>query len=401
MWPVSGGRAVGASGRPAVAAGAPDTEPVNDLVDWDLAAATAARLSGRGPQPGWTDVADAVHGLRRASQESREHVARVARLPLPSDDDGAPPAEVVDRGQWARRNVEALRVVASPLLEAVTARRDGPPDPLSALVGPKVAAAEVGGLLALMSSRVLGQYELFRPRLPDGTRDVGRLLLVAPNIAAAVDALEVPAQPFRLWVCLHEEAHRQQFAAVGWLGEHVEHLLGEFVAAGDLDASALVGRLRAGVAAAVRGLRAGPDDVADRAPSAGLLDAVQTPAQREVLARVQALMSVVEGHAEWVMDVVGPEVVEDLDLIRARFEERRRRGAGPLDVLLRRLLGLEAKMQQYRQGKAFVSAVVDAAGVDAFNRVWTSPETLPSPAEVLDPDAWVARVVGPRALPAA
>ena len=377
-----------------------DTAPVADLVDWDLAASAAARLAGRGPQPSWTDAADTVQGLRDASLEARGHVARVARLPLPDDDADAPAAEVVDRGEWARRNVAAMRVASDPLLRAVTARRKGPPDPLTALVGPKVTGAEVGGLLALLSTRVLGQYELFRPRRPDGSRDVGRLLLVAPNIVAAHEALDVDAAPFRLWVCLHEEAHRQQFAAVPWLADHVEALLEEFVAAGDLDASALLGRLRSGLASVARGLRGGDDD-ARVTGAGGLLDLVQTPEQRQVLARVQALMSLVEGHAEWVMDVVGPEVVDDLPTIRRRFEERRRKGGGPLDLVLRRLLGLEAKMRQYQQGRAFVSTVVDEVGVDAFNTVWTSPETLPTPAEVLDPGAWVARVVGGRALPAA
>ena len=79
--------------------------------------------------------------------------------------------------------------------------------------------------------------------------------------------------------------------------------------------------------------------------------------------------------------------------IRERFTKRRK-GAGAADRLLRRLLGLEAKMRQYRDGAVFVREVQDKVGVDGFNAVWTSPETLPTALEITDPAAWVRRVHG-------
>ncbi len=105
-------------------------------------------------------------------------------------------------------------------------------------------------------------------------------------------------------------------------------------------------------------------------------------------------MSLLEGHADYVMDGVGPGVVPTVEKIRAAFQERRTSARG-LDALLRKLLGMEAKLRQYRDGEKFVRGVVDAVGMDGFNEVWSTPETLPSMAEVHDPDAWVARVHGP------
>jgi putative hydrolase len=85
-------------------------------------------------------------------------------------------------------------------------------------------------------------------------------------------------------------------------------------------------------------------------------------------------------------------VIPTVATIRARFNKRRK-GAGSLDRILRRLLGLDAKMAQYRDGAKFVRAVVDKAGMAEFNAVWDRSENLPSKAEISDPAAWIARVL--------
>ena len=187
---------------------------------------------------------------------------------------------------------------------------------------------------------MLGQYEVFLPP-QDGVPVTGRLSLVAPNIVETERALDVDPRDFRLWVCLHEQTHRLQFTAVPWLEGYVTASLGELVGDGDLDPSALLERLKglgSGLADAVRGKGA-----------LSVVELLQTPRQREVLARVQAFMSLVEGHAEYVMDAAGPQVIPSLDTIRARFDERRK-GSSRLDRLLRAALGMDLKMQQYAEG---------------------------------------------------
>jgi len=126
---------------------------------------------------------------------------------------------------------------------------------------------------------------------------------------------------------------------------------------------------------------------------AGLLDLFATPAQREVIDRVTGVMSLLEGHADVVMDGVGPEVIPSVAQIRKRFNQRRK-GTGSLDRIARRLLGLDAKMAQYRNGAAFVRDVVDKVGMDGLNAVWAEPAHLPSKDEIADPLSWVRRVHG-------
>ncbi len=121
-----------------------------------------------------------------------------------------------------------------------------------------------------------------------------------------------------------------------------------------------------------------------------ILDLVQTPAQRVIVDKITAVMSLLEGHADVVMDGVGPAVIPSIERIRQKFDVRRQ-GQG-FDKIIRRLLGLDAKMRQYRDGAEFCRQVIAAVGMPGLNEVWTSPETLPSRAEIAAPAAWLARV---------
>jgi len=366
----------------------PAPAPVDLLVDWELAARTAAVIGRPGPQIPPEQAAAVVAELRAAASVAGGHVARVTTLIAPPGDG----VLVVDRAGWAKANSIAFRSLLAPVVAEVFERRGNKLPGMGlggglgsglgaglAAVGSRVTGAEVGSLLGVLSSRVLGQYDPF-----SGTP--GRLLLVAPNVVQVETELGVPTSDFRLWVCLHEETHRVQFTAVPWLAEHligeIRGLVGELM----LEPAQLAERLG-------EALKSVPDLVRGTGSASPLLDAVQTPEQRARLARLTAVMSLLEGHADVVMDVVGPQVVPSVATIRDRFDQRRS-GRGVIDQILRRLLGLEAKMRQYADGARFVRAVMQQVGNEGFNAVWTSPNTLPQPAEIADPAAWVRRIHG-------
>jgi coenzyme F420 biosynthesis associated uncharacterized protein len=385
----------------------------SEMVDWNLAVATATRLVRPGPEVSRDEARAIVSELRGHAQESETHVRAFTRMF--GDDAPAPhgtPVLIVDRPGWVRANVAGFREVLKPLLGKMQARRPGGPGgAVLGTVGGKVTGVEVGMLLSFLSSRVLGQYETFAPptrELPagpvkpePGASRAGRLLLVAPNIVHVERELDVDPHDFRLWVCLHEETHRTQFSAVPWLRDHIEGEIQSFLGETELDASTVIERVREAVQSFTgNGSNGNGTGTAEKAASddegaaegRSLVDLVQTPTQREILARVTAVMSLLEGHADYVMDGVGPEVVPTVAEIREKFSQRRASGAGRLDQALRRLLGLDAKLRQYRDGERFVRAVVDEVGMDGFNRVWTSPNTLPTKTEIAKPADWVARV---------
>ncbi|MFG2997303.1 zinc-dependent metalloprotease [Streptomyces sp. NPDC048340] len=363
-----------------------------EMVDWNLAVATATRLVRPGPEVSRDEARAVVAELRRHARTSERHVREFTRM-LP-ENSGVPdtPVLVVDRAGWVKANVAGFRELLAPLLGKMQERRAGTPGAaVLGAVGGKVTGVELGMLLSFLASRVLGQYETFAPvtrDLPGSPAGGGRLLLVAPNIVHVERELGVDPHDFRLWVCLHEETHRTQFTAVPWLREHLEGEIQTFLGATEVDPMTVLERLRE-AAQSFAGAR--PD--AERGDEGrSLVELVQTPEQREVLARLTAVMSLLEGHADFVMDGVGPEVVPSVAEIREKFQQRRASGAGRLDAALRKLLGLDAKLRQYRDGERFVRAVVGQVGMDGFNRVWTSPNTLPTKAEIARPADWVARV---------
>ncbi|MEH3032516.1 MAG: zinc-dependent metalloprotease [Aeromicrobium erythreum] len=345
------------------------------MIDWDVARGTAAWFAGPGPQVSAAEASEAVAQLRELADEAGGPVREYTRLEASSPG----PALVVDRRRWTEANIASFEVLMDPVVDKLTAGRAG--GPVAKAVGSRVAGAEVGALLAFMSSKVLGQFDPFWEG-PAG--EPGRLLLVAPNIVEVERRLDVDPRDFRAWVCLHEETHRVQFTAVPWMRDHVRSLMDAFVDATDTGTEA-VSRFVADAAGHVKRLRSGED--------VSLADLFQNERQREVVAQVTGVMSLLEGHADVVMDGVGPQVVPSVATIRRRFEQRRQ-GQGTLDRLLRKLLGLDAKMRQYRDGAAFVRSVEEVVGLDGLNAVWSEPANLPSAAEILDPAAWVRRVHG-------
>ncbi len=355
------------------------------MVDWDLAVTTGTRLVRPGPVVSAEEAAAAVADLRRYAEEAQEHVRSYTGLVAQTT--GASVA-VIDRPAWIRANATGFRTILEPLIQKLQERK-GTGSPAVTAVGARVTGIQTGSLLAFLASKVLGQYELFPPYGANLSTTPGRLLLVAPNIVAAEREMEVDPRDFRLWVCLHEETHRVQFGAVPWLRGHLMSELEAFIGETDVDPAAMARRLRAAVAATYEAVRGGRDD----GTGGSLIEAVQTPAQREILDRITAIMSLLEGHADYVMDGVGPTVIPSVAVIREKFQARRR-DVNRAELVVRRLLGIDAKLRQYRDGERFVRGAVEVAGMSGFNSVWERPANLPTKLELADPTAWARRVHG-------
>ena len=351
-----------------------EQEQQGAAVDWRLAASTGAFLVRGGPTVPRAEAEVAVRDLREMTVDAEAHVRELTGLGA-----GLPllPGEVVDRPGWVRAAASGLdELTAGALAEATSrdGRTAGNGGPLGQVVAGG-AGLQTGLVLAFLASRVLGQYDPF-----GGPAKGGQLLLVAPNVVTAEHAMNVSGRDFRMWVCLHESTHRLQFTAVEWLRDYFSGQVRTLVSGlGDTDG---LGDL----------LKRLPDALRKRGDeSLGLGELIQSPAQRDVFDRLLALSTLLEGHADYVMDAVGPAVVPSVETIRSRFTERRK-GGGAVDRLLRSLLGIDAKVRQYALGAKFTRHVVAEVGMDGFNAVWTSPETLPTRAEIAAPGDWVRRV---------
>lgn len=343
---------------------------VGRAVDWDFAATVGEKLARPGPASTDYTRRQVIEQLAEASRSAELPVREVTGM---TEGGEIPEARIVDRPQWIRAATRSMRVMTG-----------GSDKPAGAISG-RITGAQTGAVLAFISSGILGQYDPFGP-------GGGELLLIYPNVIAVERQLQVQPYDFRLWVCLHEVTHRVQFRANPWLAEHMSGALAVLTEEGTEDIAEMVSRL----ASFVRSRRDesnGAEPDANSSGMIGLLRAVQSEPQREALDKLLVLGTLLEGHADHVMDAVGPAVVPSVATIRKRFDERRQRKQSPLQRVVRMLLGIDAKLSQYTRGKAFVDHVVSAVGMDRFNAVWTGPETLPLPTEIDEPHRWIDRVL--------
>ena len=343
------------------------------MIDWALVKRIAETIGGQGG-----NSSPPKGDLAAIAADSRTRVLAYSKL-VPMS--ALPEPEMVSRQQWIEANLRSMR----PVLDRVGARVAGG----GGLLGKPMRAVttalfstQVGGLTGFLAQRVLGQYDM--PLLDsDGAP---RLLLVGPNLGSAAERLEVDGEALLHWVTLHELTHAVQFGSVPWLRLHLASLVREVVDTLEvkLDPS--------------KGMRVpSTDDMRSWIDSVrkGALVTLAIGRERRVLIdRIQATMAVVEGHAEHVMDAVGAEVIPSQAELRSALERRREGRSGPMR-LLERVLGFELKLRQYRDGKRFCDAVVAKTGIDGLNSVWSAPHQLPTLAELVDPDAWIARTAVP------
>jgi coenzyme F420 biosynthesis associated uncharacterized protein len=357
--------------------------PAPEPVDWRLAETVARRIAGREPLA-VSYLGGSLHqDFAAVTAEAEAAVAELTGLVSPTPARAA----VLDRAGWVTANVASMRRLLAPFTENVGRRMASSP---IAPVGRRVAAAELGFLLGYVAQRVLGQYDLLVPdeSAVDGAISVDdAVYYVGPNVLVLEKRFAFRPRDFRRWIALHEVTHRAQFTGVPWLRPYFFGLVGELMGGVDPDPRRLVGA----VARAVDEVRHGRNPIDE----GGVVALFASAEQRESLARVQALMSLLEGHGNAVMNRLGAELVDGQERM-ARVLQARRAARGAT-ALLHRLLGLELKMRQYEVGEAFVTAVEREAGPRGIDAAWQGPEQLPTLAELDDARAWLARVGSPTA----
>lgn len=345
-----------------------------DPVDWATARRVAALVARTDPLAA-SYLGSSLHSdFTAVTAEAQELVADFTGLRPP----GHARAQVLDRSDWVEANVASMRRLLDPLMRRFAERLARNP---FAPVSRQLAGTELGVLLGFLSQRVLGQYD---PLIVDGggQRYGDAVYYVGPNVLSLEKRFAFRPRDFRTWLALHEVTHRVQFTAVPWMRDHFLSLIGETLALVDPDSKAVLRAVR----------RAAEDLVAGRNPldDGGLVAFFASPEQRVVLARIQALMSLLEGHGSYVMGELGRRHVAGHE--RMAQVLRARRQAGGLAAQVNKLLGLESKLRQYEVGERFVRAVVDEAGPRALDPVWRSPQALPTLTELDRPAEWIARV---------
>jgi coenzyme F420 biosynthesis associated uncharacterized protein len=354
---------------------------VPTLIDWDGARAVASRMNTQSRLSGGVR-AELDESYRLLVAQATPVVADYTGLELPYDLTGV---YAFDRVDWVEANIRNFQTLFEPLEQLNPLREDGAATSFNVAwgtVNQKILTAEIGLLLGYLGRRVLGQYDM--TVLGREPVDRGRLYFVHPNIQNVERHLRLPASEFRLWLALHEVTHAFEFEANPWLQDYFNSLLKEYVSHLNRDAEHLK-RGVDGLRIFWRRARTG------ESLTGNWFEYVMNDEQRALFSRMQALMSVVEGYSNHVMNAVGRELIPSYEVIARRFE-RRLRERTFVEVMFARITGLDVKMEQYRKGEAFIDALCAAGGHDLAKRVWEGPEMLPTLDEVNSPERWLSRV---------
>jgi coenzyme F420 biosynthesis associated uncharacterized protein len=339
------------------------------LIDWDSAARIGSRVAGSGPSIPPAQRARLNEDFAEVVGEADVAVSEFTGLRL----QGGPTRPwVMSRPEWVSQNLRGFESVLEPVARRLLGSR------LRSTMAPirrSVLAFQVGGILGYLGRKVLGQYDLFLP--PD---DRELLYFVGPNVVEVERQFRFPGRDFRLWLSLHEVTHRLQFEGVPWLRGYLFELVDEYLATLELDPRRLIDGLRRAMEEARR---------SGRWREMGILFLLMTPEQRETFQRMQALMSLLEGHGNYVMDTLSEGRVRAAGKMRSKLKERRQQG---MNRTIQRAVGLDVKVRQYDIGERFVASVVELAGQEGFARVWERRENLPTLGEIGRPEAWVERV---------
>jgi coenzyme F420 biosynthesis associated uncharacterized protein len=341
-----------------------------EAVDWNLALKIGRAVAGTGPPTSAAIREEVRADFNQFVKLSDGLVTEFTGL-HPSEAAGQP--IVLDRAGWIGVNIEGFRSLLKPLGERFSGIRAG------GRLGRSAMGLQLGLLLGYLSQKVLGQYDLL---LASG--GAGKVYFVGPNILAAERRWRFEPKDFRLWIALHEVTHRTQFVAVPWLRDHVGGLIEKYISTAEID----VKRVREAMSNIKGILTQGPAAW----KSVNLLTLFLSPAQLEIVAKMQSLMTVVEGHGNFVMDRVGADQIPTFsDMKEALMSQRERTSIA--ERTLQKAMGLDMKYAQYSQGEAFIAAVADTSGMDGVNLVWERADNLPTLAELADPKSWLARVL--------
>lgn len=358
------------------------SQPAAGLIDWDRARTVAVSMNRE----------SALTSSERVRLD-REYLELVERtIPLVARHTGATlpfaldRVYAFDRVDWIQANIVAFQHMLAPLEQMDLFANAQAPRAVNVLwhgLNRTVVSAELGVLLGYLARRVLGQYDLaLLGREP--IESSGKLYFVQPNIVNTERNLGVPPDQFRLWLALHETTHAFEFEAYPWVREHMNSMIQEYFTFLTKD----IEYLKRGLS----GLRAFWERAQTRGETnTSWIELIMSPEQRRLFSQMQAMMAVVEGYSNYIMNAVGRDLMPDYELIHRRFENRQKKRSNA-ELLFIRLTGLDMKLEQYRLGESFINEVARRRGHAFAQRVWEGPEMLPDLAELRQPDSWITRI---------
>jgi len=354
-----------------------------DTINWELVKTIAIRVSssGEADEMPSLDMQKQFEELVRASEIITSNFTNLQFFQFAS-------TKVISRRDWIEANMNGFKALMEPLTQKVVegykkTKASGSLSQLLNKISPFVITLEIGLVLGYMAKNVLGQYDLC---LPYGER--GKIYFVAPNLLKLEKMLKLPSRDFRFWIALHEVTHALEFNSNNWIVDYYKKLLKEFIESATLNLEPAAERIQKmdvkNITEAINKLR-GED----------FLFSLVTPVQREILHKVQALMTILEGYSNFIMDKIGIRMISNFQVLKSRFENRRKI-SNPVEKIFRKIIGIELKLKQYEMGQKFVNYIYNRIKMRGLNQLYNNEKNLPSYDEINNPEKWIKRILKER-----
>ena len=351
-----------------------------DTINWELVKMLAIRVanSGETDEMPSLDMQKQFEELVRASEILTSNFTNLQFFQFAS-------AKVISRQDWIEANIKGFKALMEPLTQKVVEEYKKPKatDPISKLlnkISPFIITLEIGLVLGYMAKNVLGQYDLC---LPYGER--GKIYFVAPNLLKLEKMLKIPSKDFRFWIALHEVTHALEFNSNNWITDYYKSLLKEFIESATLNLESAAERIQK---LDVKNI----NEVINKFQSEDFLFSLVTPGQREILYRIQALMTILEGYSNFIMDKIGSRMISNFQVLKNRFENRRKI-INPVEKIFRKIIGIELKLKQYEMGQKFANYIHKKMNMIGLNLLYENEKNIPTIDEIKNPDKWINRVL--------
>ncbi len=351
-----------------------------DTINWELVKMLAIRVanSGETDEMPSLDMQKQFEELVRASEILTSNFTNLQFFQFAS-------AKVISRQDWIEANIKGFKALMEPLTQKVVEEYKKPKatDPISKLlnkISPFIITLEIGLVLGYMAKNVLGQYDLC---LPYGER--GNIYFVAPNLLKLEKMLKIPSKDFRFWIALHEVTHALEFNSNNWITDYYKSLLKEFIESATLNLESAAERIQK---LDVKNI----NEVINKFQSEDFLFSLVTPGQREILYRIQALMTILEGYSNFIMDKIGSRMISNFQVLKNRFENRRKI-INPVEKIFRKIIGIELKLKQYEMGQKFANYIHKKMNMIGLNLLYENEKNIPTIDEIKNPDKWINRVL--------
>lgn len=351
-----------------------------DVINWELAKNLAIRVANEGeieetPSP---NLQKQFEELVRASEILTSDFTSLQFFKFAT-------VRVFRRQDWIEANINGFKIIMEPLTQKVVeqSKKQKASDPISQLlnkISPLILTFEIGLVLGYIAKNVLGQYDIC---LPYG--ESGKIYFVAPNLLRLEKMLGLPSRDFRFWIALHEVTHALEFNSNNWIVDYYKELFKEYIESATLNLESAAERVSKMNVKSIA-------EMINKLQHEDILFSLATPKQREILFKIQALMTVLEGYSNFVMDEIGSKMISNFQILKNRFENRKK-DLSTAEKIFRKITGLELKIKQYEMGQKFANLVFKKLNIDGLNLVYKHKENIPTIEEIKNPDKWIKRML--------